>query len=307
MLKVSNVRKRKIEQMVTDMKEIGGKKKKSSGSPSARKTKMTSNKETEENTGSVTVMDTKGEQCLRTLMLDMSSSINKSISGLNERIDQLEDNLEKKLVDKPSNVINAPIKDEIAIVRADFDSEICAMRTKILDMEQVIKDFDSTGVSGNSNGEQIPCSVIVRNLKEGQNETTGSNSIAKNKVTSLVRDGLKLKDVKVTNAERKQSKGDNPGLVVASFESFEQLNKVLENKKHLQKNSDYRSVYIEKCLSKNEICTQATFRTLVKEIGKNDSWSKLNDENFIFRENVVLLNDCDILGSVKPFYLLNRC
>ena len=245
-----SVRKRKIEQIVTDLKEIGGKKKKSSGSPSARTTKMASNKETEENTGSVTVMDTNGEQCLRTLMLDMSSSINKSISGLSERIDQLEDNLEKKLVDKLSNVINATIKDEIAIVRSDFDSEICAMRTKILDMEQVIKDFDSTGVSGKSNGEKIPCSVIIRNLKEGQNETTGSSSIAKNKFISLVRDGLKLKDVKVTNAERKQSKGDNPGLVVASFESFEQLNKVLENKKHLRKTSDYRSVYIEKFLSK---------------------------------------------------------
>ena len=176
---------------------------------------MASNKETEENTGSVTEMDTNGEQCLRTLMLDMSGSINKSISSLSERINQLEDNLEKKLVDKLSNVINATIIDEIAIVRSDFDSEMCAMRTKILDMEQVIKDFDSTGVSGKSNGEQIPCSVIIMNLKEGQNQTTGSNSIAKNRVISLVRDGLKLKDVKVTNAERKQSKGDNPGLVVA--------------------------------------------------------------------------------------------
>ncbi|MEW8546054.1 MAG: hypothetical protein AB2693_21235 [Candidatus Thiodiazotropha sp.] len=158
-------RKRKIEQIVTDLKDIGGKKKKSSGSPSASKTKMASNKEIEESAVFGSAVDLNGEQCLRTLMLDMSSSINRSISGLSERIDQLEDNLEKKLVDKLSNVINATIKDEIAIVRSDFDSEICAMRTKILDMEQAIKDFDSNSPPDRTNGDQIPCCVIIRNLK----------------------------------------------------------------------------------------------------------------------------------------------
>lgn len=215
-------------------------------------------------------MDISGEQSLRTLMLGTSKDINTSISGLNERITQMEESFEHKLIDKLSSIITVTVKEEIEKVRSDLDSKICAIRTRVLDMEEAVKDFSAAG--GDMPRTSQPCSAVIRGLKEGRNKSVGLNSVAKNKVISLVRDGLKLKEVRVTNAERKQSKGDNPGLIIASFETAEQLKSVLSAKRTLRQTNDYRLVYIEPYLSQTELSTQATFRTLLKEIGKSDSY-----------------------------------
>ena len=54
-----------------------------------------------------------GEQSLRTLMLNISKDINTSISGLNKRMSQMEDNLEHKLIESLSNIINLTVKEEV--------------------------------------------------------------------------------------------------------------------------------------------------------------------------------------------------
>ena len=88
--------------------------------------------------------------------------------------------------------------------------------------------------------------MIIRNVRESPNETEGSNPIAKNKVISLVRDGLKIRDVRVSDAQRKKANGDNPGLVLATFESHEQVSKVLKAKTEFAKRMTiYNTVYIE--------------------------------------------------------------
>ena len=48
------------------------------------------------------------------------------------------------------------------------------------------------------------------------------NNITVNKVNKLFRDGLKLRNVKVTSCERKSSKGQKPGVIVASIENTAQ-------------------------------------------------------------------------------------
>ena len=265
-------RKRKLEQIVSDLKTESGKKQKADESLLSAKSKMASNKGNMNDSVSESEldlnMDTGGEQCLRSFMQNISKDINKSINGLNRRMNQMEDSFEQKLVDKLCTVITQTVKDEIKRVRSDFDSEICAMRTKLLELETVVKESASPGSNGSV--QRRPCSVVIRNLKRAHNETDGINSIVKNKVISLVRDGLKLKDVRVTSAERKQSRGDNPGIVIATFETHEQVDKLFEAKKNLRQTNEYRSVYIDSYLSQSELSTQASFRTLLKEIGKSD-------------------------------------
>ena len=274
-------KKRKIEEIVFDLKTNGEKKLKAGDSPTSRKSKMAANKENSKDgaknesmsglgLNTESDMDAAGEQSLRSLMLGISKDINSSISGLNARIKHMEENFELNLIDKLSSVINVTVKEEIEKVRSDFDSEICAIRTKVVDMEEAVKDFSSS--SGATSRVQQPCSVVIRGLKEGRNETVGINSVAKNKVISLVRDGLKLKEVRVTSAERKQSKGDNPGLIIANLETAEQLKSVLSVKRTLRQTNEYRSVYIEPYLSQAELSTQGTFRTLLREMGKSDSY-----------------------------------
>ena len=84
---------------------------------------------------------------------------------------------------KLCSVISQTTK-EIARVRFDFDSVICAMSTNLLDLEIVVKESYSEG----GGGERCKaCSVVIRNLKQGHNATEWSNSRVKNKFISLVR------------------------------------------------------------------------------------------------------------------------
>ena len=216
--------------------------------------------------GGSELMDTNCELCLRSFMQNISKDINTSINGLNRRINQMEETL----VDKLCSVINQTVKEEIARVRSDFDSEICSKITKLLHLETVVKESDSDRGARASDFQRMPCLIVIRNLKQGHNETVGANSIMKNKVISLVRDGLTLKDIRITNAERKQSKGDNPGIVIATVETREQVAKIFETKKNLRKTNEYRSVYIDAYLDQSELSTQASFRALLKEMGKSD-------------------------------------
>ena len=224
-------------------------------------------------------------------MLNISKDLNASINGLNRRIVQVEQNLEKNLVEKLTSVIHLTVKEEISKARSDFDSEICAMKLKLSDMEKVMQDHNGTINAGDT--AQKPCSVIIRNLRESPNEAEGSNPIAKNKVISLVRDGLKLRDVRVNDAERKKANGDNPGLIVATFESHEQVAAVLKAKTDLRKTNDYSSVYIEPFLSQAELSTQTTFRTILREIGKSDNYlvhgSKLTPGGVDLHRRVVVM------------------
>ena len=190
-------------------------------------------------------------------MQNISRDINKSINGLSKRMIKMETSFEQTLVNRLCSVINDTVKEEMARVRSEFDSELCAVRTKLADLENAVCDRAPDSHSDSS--QRNPCSVVIRKLKQGHNETEGSNSIVKNKVISLVRDGLKLKDVRVTSAERKQSKEDNPGIVIATFATREQVTEIFETKKHLRKTNEYQSVYIDLYLSQSELSAQASF------------------------------------------------
>ena len=64
---------------------------------------------------------------------------------------------------------------------------------------------------------------------------TSDSQVTMNKVNSLIRDGLKLKDIKVLKAERKGSYHGKPGVIIASIETAEQKGKLMETKKELKK------------------------------------------------------------------------
>ena len=74
--------------------------------------------------------------------------------------------------------------------------------------------------------------IVVRGIPCGRNETA---QVSKDKATALIRDGCKLSNVKVTQAERKFLKGKKPGLIIATIETFEQKHSLMKNKKNPEK------------------------------------------------------------------------
>ncbi|CAG2202245.1 unnamed protein product [Mytilus edulis] len=79
-------------------------------------------------------------------------------------------------------------------------------------------------------------------LSESEAEKTDP-AITKNRVCAIIRDGLRIHDVKVISAERKESRGRNPGVVVATVETSEQKEKIMKNKIKLRQTREYNIEY----------------------------------------------------------------
>lgn len=112
------------------------------------------------------------------------------------------------------------------------------------------------------------------NLRESKSEKIDENcEEVKRKINALIRDGMKIKDVKVKSAVRKKSRNDKPGLVIASLETPKQKQKVMKEKGKLKNSSEYHRVYINNDLPKSEQNTQSSLRTILKELGKERQYT----------------------------------
>ena len=87
-----------------------------------------------------------------------------------------------------------------------------------------------------------------------------------------MRDGLKLKTVNVTSCERKQSKGQKPGLIVARIETVEQKQEIMNVKNCLKNTSDYKNVYIENDRSFSTRVNESNMFTVLKVLGKANDY-----------------------------------
>ena len=121
--------------------------------------------------------------------------------------------------------------------------------------------------------DMIPCD---------RNETA---QVSKDKVSALIRDGCKLSNVKVTQAERKFSKGKKPGPIIATIETFEQKQSLMKNKNSLKNVNKYKKVYIENDYSPETRNTDSNLRTILKEIGKDKQYRVAGGKIFSARQD----------------------
>ena len=113
--------------------------------------------------------------------------------------------------------------------------------------------------------------IVVKNLKRHVKENNDPRSTVSS-VQSLLRDGLKLAKINVTSAVRKDDRDGKPGLIVADIETIEQKHQILKSKKLLKGNKKYPDVYIDNDLPIEVRQTEASLRTLVKEMGKEKKY-----------------------------------
>ena len=115
-------------------------------------------------------------------------------------------------------------------------------------------------------------SFVVKNLKYSKKEDE-DKQVTVNKVQALLRDGLKIKNVKVLSAERKGARDDRPGLIITEVESAEQKKSIFKCKRQLRGNKVYPDVYINDDLPFELRQTEASLRTLVREMGKENQYT----------------------------------
>ena len=100
--------------------------------------------------------------------------------------------------------------------------------------------------------------VIVRNLPESD----GQNTL--NKVNALIKDGLHLNDVKALTADRNKSyKEGKQGVIVVTLQSAGDKRKIMDKKR------DFKDVFIENDVSKNQHMLNMNLRNIVNAIGDN--------------------------------------
>ena len=111
--------------------------------------------------------------------------------------------------------------------------------------------------------------IILRNVPERKNEAICDT------VNAILKDGLRLRDVSVTKAERlyiqnseKGNKGKDrntkPGVIVASLRNKDDKRKVTENKKKLNDSRNrHECVFIHSDQSREERLQRSNLKTLI--------------------------------------------
>ena len=109
-----------------------------------------------------------------------------------------------------------------------------------------------------SSGKDISCNLVIRNLPESINENVVS------KVSALMREGLKLKNISFSKVERKASRNENKrGLVIVTYKSKDDLNEVMSTKRNLKSSRQYSDVFIHKDQTVQQRIERKNFQVIV--------------------------------------------
>ena len=106
--------------------------------------------------------------------------------------------------------------------------------------------------------------IVIRNMVQRENENV------ERRVNGLMQDSLRLRDISVAKAVRKQSRSDSkPGLIIATMKSNEEKETVMKHKRHLKNSSRYEHVYIENDIPASQRAVNSNFRTLINALGRD--------------------------------------
>ena len=127
---------------------------------------------------------------------------------------------------KISKLVTAAIKSEVAKL-STYSSKMDSLKTKVAKLEKSYADIVKNNCqAARSAFEECKKLVVIRGLPGDRKE---SNQVTQDIVMALIRDGCKMADAALTQAERKSTRGKKPGPVIATVASFEKKQKPYES------------------------------------------------------------------------------
>lgn len=200
---------------------------------------------------------------------EILAAINNLKSTFSDQLTDIETRVTKRFTEI--------LKEETVKLRRDFESEITKLTDRIKNAEKgqtgeiknVQKNFEtlkskvatmeSTFSDAVKDGktDKIICECVVRNLPVDAREANDPN-VTRQLVNRVIRDGLKLSDVRAVYATRKKRPDGKPGVVLFTLETPDQKKKLLQEKKHLKHH-----------LSEDELINRSNMQTITKELGKD--------------------------------------
>ena len=98
------------------------------------------------------------------------------------------------------------------------------------EIDEVAKKCDNLKSNGQSSNSLLNNNIIIRNLPEREHENTTRE------VNKILKDGLKLRDVAVDSATKKQNRQDDrkSGIIIATCKTKADKQVIMKTKRHLK-------------------------------------------------------------------------
>ena len=228
------------------------------------------NKRMKPTISSAPMINETSQNRIETLILQLSTNLCDVSQKLERRIDEMENNFERKITEKLSEkiseMIDTKLKQKIDTVRDEVKTDMTAMQDKIQALEKTMKETN-TGKTESNNRNKF----VIRNLIYDQTEKD-NNVVTINKVQGLLKDGLELQDITLKSVHRKETRGPHPGIVIVETNSYDDKSKIMKNKRKLKTVKKYENIYIDNDQSYETRNLQASFRTVLREMGKEKDY-----------------------------------
>jgi hypothetical protein len=169
-------------------------------------------------------------------------------------------------------LIENKVRHEFGHAKQEIHGKLSNFQEKINTLEANISKVEksySTAVKQSSVDDNTKLNIVIKGTVCGKNEANNQQCTV-NKVKSLIRDWLKLSNVKVLKADRKDSRNSKPGLIIAKANSSEDKTLAMKAKSKLKGNKSYGNMYIEKEFPWEVRSQQNNLRSIPREIGKSD-------------------------------------
>lgn len=208
------------------------------------------------------------ETTVEQLINKLSTDVHSMFSDMNSRIDKLESGLEQRISKKVAQLLDKRVNAEVSRIKKDVDAQIDSVKDEIaVDIAEIHEKLDSLKLERPSVQPDLSSNIVIRNLPQSSNERIDT------KVNGLFRDGLKLGNITLETAERKETREsiNKPGVVVATLKSVEDNEKVMTAKNKLKNSRQFSRVYINHDQSRDERLFADNFRAILSAVKKGNT------------------------------------
>lgn len=208
-------------------------------------------------------------QDLHSLVLRLTNDVRVLNESVNQRMLTFEKFLEARLGAEINKVVDERVDSKLGQFKSEVKKDIDTLSEKVDTMTSRM-----SMVNTKSAGVNREMNIVIRNLTEKQGENLMS------KVNGLIKDGLKISDVKVSSVERKKSKHERKcGVVIARCKSMEDKSKVMRAKRVLRDSRNFKDIFIENDIPISERILNENIKTIVNTFG---------NDKLVYRENRIV-------------------
>ena len=182
---------------------------------------------------------TESELLMFSAIQNLANNISLSFNMMNNRMKQLETNIEEKIWTKIQRALKT--QEEISKVRDEIKQDIHVINAKIKDVQ---KSYNNLSKEKNSKATtNVRNNIVIRNSR--YDERADNNEVTTNLVQSMFRYGLSLPDIDIQSVHRNGGNDRYSGVVVVELRDSNQKREIFKKKRGFRKSRNYSKVYID--------------------------------------------------------------